>query len=235
MYLPSLAYAKFSTDNFEKKHLLGVFDADEVLDPEAPLNGTANYYVCDSLERRGWKKLGHNHDLENDGLTIQLRNQPLMENNVIAIDDSFVDLQRPWELIDKLAKILAAMGREDDRLIFSFTHSRAVELANRGKALAWMALEISSVGCSWRGLEGNRQALTDWIDKYGLLRGSLTDGVMVARLRDTNTAVIWRLMHADAPWSVDMTDDSMLRALPVVHERPDCGGWPKFTGIAEER
>jgi hypothetical protein len=105
-----VAYFTISTENHEKKHLLGVFDDSEVLHPDAERNGTANYFVCDELEKRGWQKREHNHNLAKHGVEIRIRHLGLSLADGFTIDESYVDLQRPQELLDKMLSTLGNMG-----------------------------------------------------------------------------------------------------------------------------
>lgn len=90
---PAVQYAMLSTEDFKLKHLLGVIDENETIPgrENADRNASANYACCDELERRGWVKQGHNHDLTKDGVTIRLRSLPVTSTGD-AIDPSFVDL-----------------------------------------------------------------------------------------------------------------------------------------------
>jgi hypothetical protein len=128
-------------------------------------------------------------------------------------------------------------------IITSFTHSRAVEIANKAAALTYMATDIWPTGGSLDGgMEKRREHLIDWMDKYGYIRKSLTDGVMAARRRGTYEVVVWRLCHADQPWVMSFYHNATSQAvldhidLPTVDRDFDPpGGDPRLRDIVEER
>jgi len=107
---PAVAYFTISTENHERKHLLGVFNSDEVVRPDADTNAVASYFVCDGLEKMGWQKLSHNHDLIKAGVVVKLRSGAILGVDGRTIDDSYVDLQRPQELLHKMLATLQKMG-----------------------------------------------------------------------------------------------------------------------------
>ena len=120
MYCPCVAYVKFSADGFTKKHLLGVFDEAATLKEELDrsetcrttfpksLCGSASYYVGNELEKLGWHKVqGSGHDLEKDGLGIQIRHSTLVGHNGTTVDRTWASLQPPHELLDRMLVLLA--------------------------------------------------------------------------------------------------------------------------------
>lgn len=100
---PTIGYVKFSTDGFIKKHLLGVFDTEEVIDEKG---NTASYAACDEMERRGWQKLTHNHDLVKDGITMQIRHNALTLQDGYTVDTSFHSLQPVSEIVTKMIRLV---------------------------------------------------------------------------------------------------------------------------------
>jgi hypothetical protein len=100
---PCITYVKFSTDNFTKKHLLGVMDTEEIINESG---NTASYAACDEMERRGWVKLTHNHDLRKNDIIMQIRHLALTKNDGNTVDDSFYSLQPAREIVEKLVRLI---------------------------------------------------------------------------------------------------------------------------------
>lgn len=108
MRCPVLGYVKFSTDGFRTKHLLGVFDSEELIH-DGPINATASYAVCDELERLGWRKVGHSHDLVKDGVGIRIRHDILGED-LFGLDPISDVVAKATRLCEKMLEDVGKVG-----------------------------------------------------------------------------------------------------------------------------
>lgn len=107
---PVIGYMLLSTDGFAVKHFYGVFDSEERIHG-GDVNASAGYALCDELERRGWRKLAHSHDLERCGVELRIRHAPFTHADGVHVDDSLVDLPAVSEAVSRGTRLLEGLLR----------------------------------------------------------------------------------------------------------------------------